>query len=113
MAQVTGSVLFMKVEAVPRFPKVVQCFVERYFKETEIFGVRCYYAFRELDGAKVSFGRTQRKGVAPSHSIYLKEKVDDEISLFDWLEKKIKDKSNQDVFEITEYWDDGRYVDYD
>jgi hypothetical protein len=115
MAQVTGSILFVKVDAVPIFPQVVKDFIEKYFKETEILGVKHYYAFRELNGVKDcnGFNCSPKKGVAPSHFCHLSEKVDDVTTLYAWLEKMLEDKNQTNIFALTEYWDDGRFVDYD
>lgn len=115
MAHITGSVLFVKADALSGFPEVVQKFVDDYFKPIEIFGVECFYAFRELDGRRdgAKYGDGKRKGVAPSHSFYLREKVDGELSLYDWLEKMVNNKDEPSIFQLTEHWEDGRHVNYD
>ena len=110
MAQVTGSVLFIKADAVSGFPQVVQDFVEKYFDTTELFGVACFYAFRELEGA---CDGSHKKGIAPSHSVHLRAQVEEGITLYDWLKTMVNNNNQTDVFELTKYWDDGRYEECD
>lgn len=107
MTHQTANVMVVKAESLKSFPKGFQNYVNEYFSEETILGMKCYIAFRTSGG--IDYRRScHGKGVALSHSVDMRRfKVSDEEELFDWLNKKLQDKDQTDVFEFRKQWDDG------
>jgi len=116
MAHVSSSILFVNADALASFPKPVQDFVNKYFKITKISRVEWFYAFRELDGRKDLYLGNKgeiKKGIAPSHTLHLNAKVDGDVTLYDWFQNMLQDENEERIFELTEFWEDNHYVEYD
>lgn len=108
MSHQSASVMFVRAAALDTFPKAFQEYVNKYFKEMEIGGVRHYVAFRVL-----SLSHPQRKsnGVAPCHNCDVnyfgsQHGMGKGENLADWIEQKVKE-CPQDISDHIAIWDDG------
>jgi len=100
----TAEITAVKASVLKEAHPVLKKFVETYFKETKVFGIPCWIAFRDLETG-VSGG-----GVAMSHSSNVnyfgsQNGLPESERLYDLLHEFEKD--TEECFHLHTSWDDG------
>ncbi len=96
-----ASVLMIKKSALASFPENVRSYVEKYFKEKNIFGEECLVAERHTYHPNGSSYAKWDHGMAPCHSVNLMQfgKSEEGHEVNEVLRRAIKERPD-DVVEI-------------
>lgn len=100
----SASVMVVPLEVLEdnSVPEAFKQYVERYFKQQNIFGKECMVAFQVIS---LSTPKDSQKGVAPAHAGAInlfKEGLPEGVSLYDWIEQ-----NKGRIWQFWSTWDDG------